>query len=253
MPGPVANQLSRVHQAELVALAALTEREVRRLVASVDVRDVDGWWARIAEELLTLLAALFAAARAVGSRFLRGHAAVEGVNVEPVPALWSTDRAATSLRVSGPVEFKRHIAAGGNPAGARRAMATALAGSAQRLALAGERETAAATVRDSGGIVGWRRQTDADPCFFCAMLAGRGGVYKSAATAGTPGFGGTAFHDHDQCIAVPLYEREPEPPEVEELQDAWRRVTAGRSGKAAIRQWRRWWDENRTTRPGGGS
>lgn len=244
MPGPAANRLSLAHQAELAAVAALVQQRVRRIALSVDTQDVDGWWRRVAQELLTLVAAAFAGSRATGSRYLRRHAALEGATVEPVLARWSTARAATALRVTGPVEFKRAIRAVA-PGDARHAMATTLAGSAQRLALAGERDTVAATVRDSGVIVGWRRQTDGDPCFFCAMLASRGSVYKSGATAGDLQFGGTQYHDHDQCVAVPLYEREDEPPEVLALQDAWRRVTAGRSGQAAIREWRRWWEENR--------
>lgn len=259
MPGPAANQLSRLHRAELAAVAAVVEQQVRQLALTVDVRDVDGWWRRVAEELLTLVAALFAASRATGTRYLRRHGALEGATVDPVQALWSTQRAATSLRVSGPVEFKRHIGGGGDTAGAERAMATTLAGSAQRLALAGERDTVADTIASSDEIVGWRRVTDADPCAWCAMLASRGAVYRTAGSAGgVVGRGGgvrgaralgQSFHDHDQCTVEPLYERESEPADVVELEELWRQVTAGHSGKAAIREWRRWWDENRATGP----
>lgn len=245
MPGPDANRLSRAHQAELAAVAALVEQQVRRVAAGADRGDIDGWWRRVARELLELVAAAFAGSRTLGARYLRRHATLEGAQVEPALARWDTARAATALRVTGPVEWKRHLAATGDEAGARQVMATTLAGSAQRLALAGDRDTVAATVRDSDVVVGWRRQVDADPCAFCAMLASRGAVYKTAATAGDPQFGGTQYHDHDQCIVVPLYEREEEPPEVDELFHLWRQVTTGHSGKAAIREWRRWWDENR--------
>lgn len=245
MPGPAANRLSRAHQSELAAVAALVGERTRQVAAGADPGDIDGWWRRVVRELLQLLVAAFVGSRTLGARHLRRHAALEGVRVEPTLAQWDTARAATALRVTGPVTWKRTLAHSGSEDVARRTMATMLAGSARRLALAGERDTVAATVRDSDVIVGWRRQTDADPCAFCAMLASRGAVYKTEATAG--GFGGIQFHDHDQCIAVPLFEREEEPPEVERLQDLWREVTARRSGRAAIREWRRWWDENRGT------
>ncbi|MPZ27534.1 MAG: hypothetical protein GEV12_14275 [Micromonosporaceae bacterium] len=241
MPGPAANRLSLAHQAELSALSAVVGQEVRRLAATVDTSDVDAWWRRVLDELLTLVATAFAGSRTLGSRYLRQHAALEGVTAEPVLAQWNTERAVTALRVTGPVEWKRNLARTGQPAAADRAMQSTLAGSAQRLAEAGSRETVDATVAGSDLIVGWRRVTDADPCFFCAMLASRGAVYKTAGTAGA----GNPFHDHDQCTVEPLYMRETEPPEVQRLADLWREVTAGHSGKAAIREWRRWWDQNR--------
>lgn len=246
VPSPGANRLARAHQAELAAVGLVVEQQVRQLAARVTPADVDGWWRRILRELLELVALAFAAARALAVRWLGQHAVLEGAAApEPARAVWSTQRAAASLQVTGPAEWKRHFGVTGDEAGATRAMETTLAGAAQRLALAGERDTVAATVRDSETIVGWRRQTDADPCFWCAMLASRGSVYKTAATAGDPRFGGTQYHDHDQCIAVPLFEVEDEPAEVLELQERWRQVTAGRSGRAAVREWRRWWDESR--------
>lgn len=240
MPSPRANQLARLHQAELAVAGTLVAQRTRQLAQQADPAAVDSWWAQARPELLALVAAGFAGTVALGARFLGRLAGLEGRTVEPVRARWSTARAEASLHATGPAEFKTHVAAGGSPVEARAAMATTMSGAAQRLALAGERDTVAATVRDSDVIVGWRRQVDADPCAWCAMLASRGAVYKSAATAA-----GFPYHDHDQCIAVPLFEREQEPPEVELLYERWLQVTAGHSGRSAIREWRRWWDEHR--------
>jgi hypothetical protein len=241
----------------LAAIGDLVEQEVRRFARTVTVADVDAWFGRILEELLKLLAAAFGGSRTLGTRYLRQHAALEGLTVEPVLAQWSTEQAMTSLRVTGPVAWKRHFTSTGDEVGATQAMQTTMAAAAQRLALAGSRETVAETIRDSDVIVGWRRVVDADPCAWCAMLASRGVVYRTAESAarvvGRRGVTrgtqllGQQYHDGDQCTVEPLYEREEEPPEVERLQDLWREVTAGHSGRGAIRQWRRWWDEQRQT------
>lgn len=50
----------------------------------------------------------------------------------------------------------------------------------------------------------WRRVTDGSPCGFCAMLAGRGPVYRSAEKAGS----GYRWHGHCGCTVEP-YEGDP--------------------------------------------
>lgn len=252
MPSPAAHRLTLAHRAELAALGAVVAQEVSRIAATVDVADVDGWWERTVDGLVELVLAAFSGSRTLATRYLREHAALDGRVVEPVAALWSTERARTSLRVTGPVAWKGHLALTGDVAGATVAMRETLAASAQRLALTGSRDTVDATVDVGGPIVGWRRVVDEDPCAFCAMLASRGAVYTSEAAAAqvvgrAGGIRGTralgmAFHDGDECVVEPLYVGEEEPPEVIELQERWERVTAGHSGQAAIRAWRRDWE-----------
>jgi len=252
MPSPAAHRLTRQHQAELAALGLVVAQEVTRIARTVRPGDVDGWWARVVRDLVALVAAAFAGSRRLAGEYVREHAAVEGVDLAPVPARWDTSWAETVLRVTGPVEWKRHLAETGDERAAGEAMAETLAGSAQRLALAGSRDTVAETVRRRGRIVGWRRVPDADPCAFCAMLASRGAVFESRQTATRVGFAGRirgtrllgqSYHDNDQCVAEPLYEREDEPAYVDELYGQWLEVTAGHSGADAIRVWRRYWDE----------
>ena len=148
----------------------------------------------------------------------------------------------------GPVAFKRSISNGRTPEQAIKAMTQSLSAAAVRQALEADRETLTATVEAGGEIIGWRRVPDADPCAFCAMLVSRGAVYESVGTAGREanvrfvGEGLFKFHDGCQCTAEPLYEHEGEPDGVKQLQDAWQEVTAGKSGGAAVRAWREWWD-----------
>lgn len=257
MPSQAAHQLTRQHQAELIAVGAALEQEVRRVARTVSTSNVDAWWLRTMEELLRLVLGSFGASRRLGERYLLHHAALEGVELAPELAAWSTEQAATALRVTGPVAWKRSLAGSGSEMVASRTMADTLAGSAQRLALAGSRETVAGTIaRSVGTVVGWRRVPDADPCAWCAMLASRGAVFTSreaaggvvgrrGVTRGTRGLG-MSFHDNDQCTVEPLYEHEDEPAYVDDLYQQWLEVTEGLSGDAAIRAWREHWDERRT-------
>lgn len=235
MPSPAASRLTQQHRAELAAVTDLVTRRVQQLALRADVADVDGWWRRVVEQIVALVAAAWRRVRTLGTDYLVAHALTEGVVVEPTAATWITDQVVTSLRVTGPVEFKRHLAGHGDVDRARASMARTLPAAGARLVLAGERGTVMATVRDSSNIVGWRRVTDADPCAFCALLASRGAVYSKS----TVGFDA---HDGDDCTAEPLYEHEDEPESVLELQDQWRKATEGTSGKASIRAWRRHWD-----------
>lgn len=235
MPSPAANQLTQRHRAEVIAVGRAVVGPVRQLATQAQTGDIDGWLDSTLDRLLTIIRAGWVTSRRLGDRYLREHARAEGRAVVPVSGLWVPERVIASARVTGPVEFKRHLERTGDEAAAKRVMAKTLSASAQRHALAGERDTVLATARESDVIVGWRRVTDADPCYFCAMLASRGAVYGQA----TVGF---EAHDGDECTAEPLYEHEDEPESVLRLQERWREATAGTSGVASLRAWRRYWD-----------
>lgn len=229
---------------------------MRRLAQAADLDDIDAWWRKIVEQLVALIAAGWAVARELAEVFLGEHAAIEGHEVVPVLAEWSTERVLASLHATGPAKFKASIAGGNTPPAARATMATTLAGSSERLVMAGERETVEATVEDSDVIVGYRRVGDGDPCSWCAMLISRGSVYKTAKSAGqVVGRGGRSrsrkdtrraigegYHDNDGCTVVPLYESEEEPDEVVDLEDQWQEVTAGLYGRKALNAWRQHWE-----------
>lgn len=224
-------------------------RQVRQLAARADTSDIDGWWDRSAPQIIRLVTRSFDLMRALTTRYLRRHGAVEGFHIVPVGAEANRDQIETSLRVTGPVEFKRHMRDTGSPDASRRTMETTLTGATQRLVLAGDRETTNATIDASDVIVGYRRVTGGSPCAFCAMLASRGAVYKSERSAtrvvGVSGRArgsrqiGNEYHDHCRCSVLPLYEHEDEPSSVVALRERWDESTAGLSGKAALRAFRR--------------
>lgn len=226
----------------MAAIAQLVRQQVYDLACRATPADIDGWFRRVVNDLLALVAAAFEALRQLTAAFLGEHAQAEGHAVEPVLAAWNTEQVSESLRIRGPVVFKEIMETTGDPDQALTSMAKALPVAASRQALAGERRTVEATIEDSAEIAGWRRVGDGDPCAFCAMLISRGAVYKNAASAGDARFGGMAYHDQDGCTAVPLYEHEDEPAEVADLYQQWLDATRGKSGDDALRAWRRYWD-----------
>ena len=105
------------------------------------------------------------------------------------------------------------------------------------------------TEAPDGQILGWYRLTDGDPCAFCAMLASRGAVYSSAASAGVrPGLAAAGegsypadtWHPSCGCSAAPLYSTDADVPELNiELRRLWDEATAGLSGANARNAYRR--------------
>lgn len=161
----------------------------------------------------------------------------------PGPLQLAIDRLESALDVTGPVEFKKAIAAGKTPQQAMDAAAVRMVGSTQYLALEGGRSVMKRSIEADERATGWARVTDNDPCYWCAMLASRGPVYKSAKTAGDPRRDGTAYHDHCACQAWPAFTLdEPFVGVAESLYDDWLRVTKGTGGKDAVNAFRRWWE-----------
>jgi len=131
---------------------------------------------------------------------------------------------------------------------AKRNAGVHLAGASTRLAQQAGRETVRSSAQGDRYAIGWMRVTDADPCAWCAMLASRGAVYKSRASAGGRGgrFAGVnpdAWHNHCGCVATPVFsDKDPRLDAADELYDRWLDVTGGDFGKDKLRAWRRHWD-----------
>ncbi|MGW0933651.1 VG15 protein [Streptomyces sp. NPDC002666] len=211
-------------------IADLLSRRMRVTALRADVSDIDGWWERVSpaiqKEILTGQSALARLARG----YLQQHALLNGVSLSPVVVEPSPRQVAEALRVTGPVAFKTQMAISGSETAATRVMASQLQGSAERLVLAGSRDTTMRTFQERDEMAGWRR-TGSGSCAFCAMLIGRGAVYSKKSVE---------FRAHDRCgcAAEPLYRREPEPPHVRKLQEQWLTATAGTTGAGALRAWR---------------
>jgi hypothetical protein len=150
-----------------------------------------------------------------------------------------SDRAAeVSLIVTGPVGQKSKAKRGKPADRARDESFVQASGAASRHVLTGGRRSLLTLLQDDPQALGWARVTDGDPCAFCAMLASRGPVYGTEASA--------KFEAHDACActAEPVYSRDaPWPGRAVEFQELWHYATQGYSGKDAINAFRRLYEQ----------
>jgi hypothetical protein len=120
----------------------------------------------------------------------------------------------------------------GAPEETKRAASTAIADAKARLAAASEklvldtgRDTIVGNVQRDRQAKAWARIPEPDACYFCAMLAARGAVYRSERTA--------SFKTHDRCRC-----------HVEPVFTAY-------EPSAKVREWQRLYDENAANAPTG--
>jgi len=124
----------------------------------------------------------------------------------------------------------------------REAVTAASAAAVRHVTTAGMDQLKANVVADKVAI-GWYRTTKAGCCYFCAMLASRGLVYKEdsfkASNAQFAGPGEQKVHDSCGCGLRPVYSKFDElPDQTEEFSKLWADTATG-SGAEAIRNFRR--------------
>ena len=141
-----------------------------------------------------------------------------------------------TLDSTGPFTMLRAVGKGAPPGTAADMAGVRLSGAASRLALQGAREAVLQSVREDPEAMAWARGLGPRPCYFCAMLASRGPVYKSESSAGF------LAHNHCMCYAIPVFRAGQGYPGWQDLQDEWQTVTARLSGDAARQAWRHYWD-----------
>jgi hypothetical protein len=119
----------------------------------------------------------------------------------PLPALpLDETQVATGLRAASLSSVASARRAGQSYETATKTAFVRTSGTATRLVNDGARDTITRSVKRDDKALGWLRSTDDDPCAFCRMLASRGPVYKTRATAGFQA------HDHDRCHPEPFFE-----------------------------------------------
>jgi hypothetical protein len=180
-----------------------------------------------------------------------------GVRIDIPKIDWKPRDRATkvSLNVTGPVGQKSKVHRGKSLQVARDESFVEAAGAASRQVFEGGRQSLMKLVQDNDQLVGYIRVTDGDPCYFCAMLASRGPVYRTPKRAGPNqrgernsraglafvGAGGFKVHDHCACTIEPVFTSNTNwPGRGREFQQMWNDNIAKRySGDDAIRAWRR--------------
>jgi hypothetical protein len=125
-------------------------------------------------------------------------------------------------------------------------------GTVDSAGMAGGRNAILNAIRDDRLVLAVARGTGPDPCAFCALLAGRGFVYKSEATAGVGDDEAIVkYHIHCHCYPIFRFIRASElPPLNAYFQEKWIDVTDGYSGHDAVKAWRRWIYKQRKANPG---
>jgi hypothetical protein len=173
-----------------------------------------------------------------------------------LPDRMPVEQVVRTFRYTGPATIERSRYRGLDDHAARQRALTLTLQAGQRLVLDAGRDVVDKTVRADDAAVGWMRVTDADPCAFCAILASRGAVYKSAESAGveesrkraeTPHVPGTIayetsddWHNGCGCQVVPVFSRDAEMPETSKrADDLWKRAAKGLSGSDAVNAFRR--------------
>jgi hypothetical protein len=242
----LSDRLAIAHQKDVAATAGGVTSGVVNIAMGADPLSVSTWFYAAIDALTARIQAGYALNRRSAMGYLPQHGALNGVTVHPVPGSLDTAALKARLNINGPVAFKTAISAGRDEEEALRSMATQMGGLADEMVRNGDRDVITNTALRSGsGVIGWRRHLAGKSCGFCSMLASRGAVYVSRASA-TVRKDGKAFHPHCRCWPEPLYRHEQEPPEVQRLARQWRRVTAGKHGKDAQRAWRHHWEQRAT-------
>lgn len=243
-----------VYRRQQAQIAVMLSRDLVRLLRVLfNPANPGPSWQAVRTAVVAMIAQQRARSAELAVGFYRDqrHAAGLGTFTPRLPDPLPVEQVLRTVDVTGIGTFARSLRAGATPARAVDRAAVTLSGSASRLALDGGRSVIDTAVQDDDEAIGWLRVTDADPCSWCAMLASRGAVYHSAATAGGRtdsrfiGEGNFKFHDHDGCVAVPVFDHDdPHLQAADDLYDQWVAVTAGHSGQDAVNVWRRHW-ENR--------
>lgn len=140
-----------------------------------------------------------------------------------------------SLFFTGPVTIRKGISKlGKSPEEAMTTATVRTLGAGKRLALQGGRDVIMDAVQRDPAVKGVARVTDGDPCYFCAMLASRGAIYRSEETA--------AFDAHDDCGCEPepVYSRSDymTPGRSQEFADLYGQIPGGLSPADSRRAFR---------------
>lgn len=192
-------ELTEAHRRRQLSIAAAAAVEAQALWARLDPTDLDGstpYW--LASSTIAVNRRAVESQRVAGVYLDEYRQAEIGRSATVVPR--TPRETATALLLAGPVRIKRLIGAGMDRGDAYEQAWVKYSGIVRRQTLMGGRLTVAATTGRDRRAIGWRRVTDGNPCTFCAMLASRGPVYRSAASAD-----GLQYHGHCGCTAEPAY------------------------------------------------
>lgn len=232
-----AARLTQAHRTAQLHLTVDTTTRMLDTWAIIDPANLDATahaWLRVA---LPIIDRAHSASSTLAAKYFEAFRTLElGLDAEPAAAILAApiDHAAvtTSLTVTGPIRTKLATARGLLLDQAAEAGAAGAAEAAGRIALNGGRTTLLRSVDGDRHALGWARVASGKACAFCAMLAGRGPVYR----ADTADF---QAHDGCACTAEPVYHRDaPWPDGADTYRQLWQDSTDGLNGDDALAAFR---------------
>lgn len=155
------------------------------------------------------------------------------IRLAPVPSEEWLDRA---FGYSGPGQLRKDVA---RP---NTALSTTLT-TASRIVRDGADGTISATVGADPVALGWYFHTDGDPCFWCALIASRGLVFKGdsfeASNQKFIGDGTAKIHNGCACVLMPVFSHDHSLPDIN--REA-RQVYENRGKGPALKAFRQAWE-----------
>lgn len=244
-------RLTQQHRAKQLSVRAVFLQELLQTFDLLDVRNLGATTERWLAATVPLVGRHWVRSALASATYLALFRAAETGKPgrDPVAPKFPADKAravAASLAVTGPVQI-RNLTKAGRPL--ERALSTAkstVSGSAGRHVLDGGRAVLLDPVISGQAEVRYARITDADACWFCAMMASRGYVYYDDDTAGGDanarfvGEGLFKFHDYCSCTVEPTFDPGGPLPEVNaKFADLWVASTRTLGGVEARKAFRR--------------
>lgn len=221
--------------------ATLTEQHRQRQLAlrAAVIRDMTTLWPlwqldnpesfdRFVAATVTLIRARHRDSAGLAANYFRAFRTVEGIGGDlPIRIAESppVEQLTASLRSSGLAGTFKALQTGRSPQAARQIGFVKTSGAASRHVMNGGRNTILQSAGADPKAQGWIRKTSGSPCAFCAMLASRGHVYKSSATAagGRWSVSDRQFkvHDHCSCSFEAAYRGSQLPAENQRFREQW--------------------------------
>lgn len=238
-------ELTEAHRVAQARIGAQVSTDLITLWSRINPARIEATFPEFARTATAVINQRRTASTRLAGSYLAAFREFEAPDIERfAPILADTlppARGQANLAATGRSTIYRRLRDGADIEDAMSAGRTAASRNGLRLALEGGRETITRTIDADPAALGVMRITSGDPCSFCAMLASRGPVYLTEASA--------SFKPHDGCHCQPeiVYGTDTRIPDnSEQYRQLWREATAGKSGKDAANAFRRAFERPRS-------
>lgn len=244
------------HRVDQERIGRVTVERLAPLWRIIDTENVDSSATVWVDAALPVVAEGFRESQETAGRFVRDYRQAMVPDAEPMVSVefddFPTERATVSVIVTGPVEVKRQLPS--PDAGEKGFVGSS--GAAVKVVADGGRQAVEQMVDLDEEAIGFARKCDSKPCYFCAMLASRGAVYKKdsfeLANSRFRGEGVAKTHDNCQCTLRPVYDEDDDlDEEAEEYWRIWEESTEGLSNAEERRAFRRAFENRDVPEPKG--